>query len=50
MKTLRILSIITAVAISTTVDAVMLVETGDPGFYNNSIGTVLNSTNGKVGT
>lgn len=25
---------------------VVLVQTGDPGFYNNSIGTVLNGTNG----
>lgn len=26
--------------------AVVLVQTSDPGFYNNSIGTVLNGTNG----
>ena len=27
-------------------NAVVLVETSDPGFYNNSLGTVLNGTNG----
>ena len=31
---------------SHTLAMVTLVETNDPGFYNNSIGTVLNGTNG----
>lgn len=35
-----------AVCVSTTANAVVLVQTSDPGFYNNSIGTVLNDTNG----
>jgi hypothetical protein len=30
-------------------NAVTLVQTSDPGFYNNSIGTVLNLTNGGEG-
>jgi hypothetical protein len=46
MSTLRLLFIAMAVAFSTTANAVVLVKTGDPGFYNNSIGTVLNGTNG----
>lgn len=35
-----------AAAASTAYSAVVLVETSDPGYYNDSIGTVLNSTNG----
>lgn len=34
---------------SVAANAVTLVETSDPGFYNNSIGTVLNGTNGGEG-
>tara|TARA_R110000787_G_scaffold31721_3_gene84047 strand:- start:977 stop:1639 length:663 start_codon:yes stop_codon:yes gene_type:complete len=35
-----------ALVFPTTANAVVLVTTADPGFYNNSIGTVLNGTNG----
>lgn len=36
-----------ALALPVTVDAsVILVRTGDPGFYNDSLGTILNGTNG----
>lgn len=38
-----------AVAFPTTANAVSLVTTSDPGFYNDSIGTVLNLTNGGEG-
>lgn len=34
------------VALSSSANAVSLVQTGSPGFYNNSIGTALNLTNG----
>jgi len=33
-------------ATTVSVRAVVLVQTSDPGFYNNSVGTVLNGTNG----
>lgn len=46
MNIKRILSILAAVLMAPAANAVMLVETSDPGFYNNSIGTSLNSTNG----
>lgn len=39
-------ALLTVMAASQTVAAVVLVQTGDPGFYNNAIGTVLNGTNG----
>lgn len=45
-RKLSILAILAVVAASQAVAAVILVETGDPGFYNNAIGTVLNGTNG----
>lgn len=40
------LLIAAAVFIPTTANAVTLVTTSDPGFYNDSIGTLLNLTNG----
>jgi len=46
LKSLKLLSPIAAMALSTTVNAVTLVQTSDPGFYNNSLGTILNNTNG----
>lgn len=46
MKTLRLLSIIAALAASPVAHALVLVQTSDPGYYNNSLGTVLNGTNG----
>jgi hypothetical protein len=38
-----------ALTLSTAANAVVLVQTSDPGFYNDSIGTVLNLTNGGEG-
>lgn len=49
MKSLKISATIALFALlSTSVHAaaVTLVQTSDPGFYNSSLGTVLNSTNG----
>ena len=46
MNTLQIVSLMAVLSVSAAVDAVVLVQTNDPGFYNNSIGTVLNNTNG----
>ncbi|MEB2362198.1 MAG: PEP-CTERM sorting domain-containing protein [Bryobacteraceae bacterium] len=40
------LAILAVMAGSPAVAAVILVQTGDPGYYNNTIGTVLNGTNG----
>lgn len=45
MKMLKIITIFVLI-IPTTVNAITLVTTTDPGFYNNSIGTLLNGTNG----
>jgi hypothetical protein len=45
-RKLFILAILTVMAASQTVAGVILVQTGDPGYYNNTIGTVLNGTNG----
>lgn len=45
MKLKNIL-IVAALLLPTSANAVTLVTTSDPGFYNNSIGTVLNLTNG----
>src|SRR4051794_40193514 len=44
----RACTFIVGVVASTAGDAapVVLVQTSDPGFYNNQIGTVLNDTNG----
>ena len=41
-----ILAILAVMAASQAVAGVILVQTGDPGYYNNAIGTVLNGTNG----
>lgn len=45
---MKIKKLIVALALifPTTAQAVTLVTTSDPGFYNDSIGTVLNNTNG----
>ena len=40
------LLLVCAFAFPTTANAVTLVTTSDPGFYNDSLGTVLNLTNG----
>ncbi|ATE60027.1 PEP-CTERM sorting domain-containing protein [Thauera sinica] len=42
----KFLPLLAALATSTAANAVVLVQTNDPGFYNNSIGTALNGTNG----
>ena len=39
-------SVVAAGVISTAANAVVLVTTSDPGYYNDSIGNVLNNTNG----
>jgi len=41
-----LIALVLGVFISSANAAVVLVTTSDPGFYNNSIGTVLNGTNG----
>ena len=41
-----IIFLLTTLANVSAVNAVVLVETNDAGFYNNSIGTILNGTNG----
>ncbi|MDZ7753449.1 MAG: PEP-CTERM sorting domain-containing protein [Gammaproteobacteria bacterium] len=46
MNRLKTLAIVAAIMVPVYAHAVVLVETSDPGFYNNSIGTLLNSTNG----
>jgi hypothetical protein len=46
MNTLRLFSVIAALAVSSAANALTLVQTSDPGFYNSSIGIVLNGTNG----
>jgi hypothetical protein len=46
MDTMKPLPVIMALTLPTAANAVILVETSDPGFYNNSLGTVLNNTNG----
>lgn len=47
MKTLQILSAAAIFAVAGTANGtVVLVQTSDPGFYNDSIGMVLNNTNG----
>jgi hypothetical protein len=46
MDTMKRLPVIAAPALPTAANVVVLVETSDPGFYNNSLGTVLNNTNG----
>jgi hypothetical protein len=46
LKLSGILAILTLAANASVSAAVVLVQTNDPGYYNNSIGTVLNGTNG----
>lgn len=46
MKHLKIMAAIAMFAIAASASATVLVQTSDPGYYNNSIGTVLNNTNG----
>jgi hypothetical protein len=46
MDTRSRLSPVTALALPLTANAVVLVQTSDPGFYNHSVGTILNNTNG----
>lgn len=46
MKNLKILAAIAMFAVAATANATVLVQTSDPGYYNSSIGTVLNNTNG----
>lgn len=46
MNILKILFIVTALVIPAIGNAIVLVQTNDPGFYNNSLGTILNDTNG----
>lgn len=47
MKTLQILSAAAIFAVAGAANGtVLLVQTSDPGFYNDSIGMVLNNTNG----
>jgi len=44
---MRIILLAATLALSSAANAaVILVQTNDPGFYNNSLGTVLNDTNG----
>jgi hypothetical protein len=45
VKSLVLVAVLLALTASANAN-VVLVQTSDPGFYNNSIGTVLNSTNG----
>ncbi len=42
----RFVACIATLGVSATAHAVVLVQTSDPGFYNNAIGNVLNDTNG----
>jgi len=46
MDTIKLLPVIAALVLPAAANVVVLVETSDPGFYNNSLGTVLNDTNG----
>ena len=46
MDTIKLLPVIAALALPAAANAVVLVETSDPGYYNNSLGTILNNTNG----
>ena len=45
-NTLRLFCAAAVLSLPAAAHAVLLVETNDPGFFNNSIGTVLNGTNG----
>ena len=44
--TLKVLVVIAVFAVSTAANATIFVKSGDPGYYNNSIGMTLNGTNG----
>ncbi len=44
--TARLTAILIAFASTVCNAEILLVQTSDPGFYNNSIGTLLNGTNG----
>ncbi len=46
MQNFKLIAALTALTVSTAANAVVLVQTSDSGFYNNSIGTSLNGTNG----
>jgi hypothetical protein len=46
MKLFKSLGAIFLLLTTMSANAILLVQTSDPGFYNNSIGTLLNSTNG----
>lgn len=46
MKHLKIVAALAMFAVAATANATVLVQTSDPGYYNSSIGTVLNNTNG----
>jgi hypothetical protein len=48
MNISKILLAVSMIAVSMTGNAVVLVQTSDPGFYNDSLGTVLNLSNGGV--
>ncbi len=45
-RKLFLAAILVVIAASQAIAGVILVQTGDPGYYNNTIGTVLNGTNG----
>jgi hypothetical protein len=45
----KFLAVAAFIAFPSMAQAVTLVQTSDPGYYNNSIGTVLNLTNGGEG-
>lgn len=46
MKNLKIVAAMAMFAVATVANATVLVQTSDPGYYNSSIGTALNNTNG----
>lgn len=46
MKHLNIVAAMAMFAVAASANATVLVQTSDPGYYNSSIGTVLNNTNG----
>ncbi len=46
INTLRILPVVAVLLVPAVANAVVLVQTSDPGFYNDSLGTILNNTNG----
>ena len=46
MNVLKIIPIVFLVLVPSVGGAITLVQTSDPGFYNDSLGTILNNTNG----